>query len=103
MDRIIMAKTVTETTKNGKKVKMIYIKESQEAGGTISGKYTCGELINESSTNPGTWVEAKEGNVAAGPGYDDDTYTSLTDYAIKLAADKEGLTITGNFVPVAPE
>lgn len=98
-----MAKTVTATTKNGKTVNMIYIKMSNEAGGTMEGTYTCGELINESSTNPGTWVEAKEGPIAAGPGFDADTYTSLTDYAMKLAADKEGLTITGNFTPVTPE
>ena len=98
-----MAKTVTETTINGKTVNMIYIKESEEAGGTMGGKYTCGRLVNESSTNPGTWEEAKEGRIGAGPNYDDSTYTSLTDYAIKLAADKEGLTITGNFVPVTPE
>ena len=98
-----MAKTVTETTINGKTVNMIYIKMSNEAGGTMEGTYTCGELINESSTNPGTWVEAKEGNIAAGPVYDEDTYTNLDDYAMKLAADKEGLTITGNFTPVTPE
>tara|TARA_R100001463_G_scaffold7194_1_gene22790 strand:- start:76 stop:372 length:297 start_codon:yes stop_codon:yes gene_type:complete len=98
-----MAKTVETTTLNGKQVKIIYIKSSDESGGTISGKYTCGVLYENTKTNPGTWVEAKEGNIAAGPGYDEEKYTSLTDYAIKLAADKEGLTITGNFVPVAPE
>ena len=42
-------------------------------------------------------------SIGAGPNYDDSTYTSLSDYAVKLAADKEGLTITGNFVPVTPE
>ena len=62
-----MAKTVTETTINGKTVNMIYIKESEEAGGTMGGKYTCGRLVNESSTNPGTWEEAKEGRIGAGP------------------------------------
>jgi len=98
-----MAKTVTTTTRNGKTVNMLYIKTYISAGGTMTGTYTCGELINESSTNPGTWVEAKEGSIAAGPIFDEDLYNDLNEYAMKLAADKEGLTITGNFTPVDPE
>jgi len=97
------AKTVTETTINGKTVNMIYIKESEVAGGTLGGKYTCGKLVGNTSSSPGVWEEAKEGRIGAGPNYDDETYSGLSDYAVKLAADKEGLTITGNFVPVEPE
>ena len=98
-----MAKTVTATTRNGKTVNVLYIKTSNSAGGTMTGKYTCGELVGNTSSNPGTWVEAKEGNIAAGPVYDEDIYDNLNEYATKLAADKEGLTITGNFTPVTPE
>ena len=97
------AKTVTETTINGKTVNMIYIKEGESAGGTMTGKYTCGRLVGNTTTNPGVWEEAKEGRIGAGPNYDDEVYSGLEDYAVKLAADKEGLTITGNFVPVQPE
>ena len=96
-------KTVTETTINGKTVNMIYIKEGETAGGTITGKYTCGILVGNTSSSPGTWEEAKEGRIGAGPEYDENIYSSLHEYAVKLAADKEGLTITGNFVPVEPE
>jgi hypothetical protein len=96
-------KTVTETTINGKTVNMIYIKESETAGGTITGKYTCGRLVGNTSSSPGTWEEAKEGRIGAGPEYDENIYSNLNEYAVKLAADKEGLTITGNFVPVDPE
>lgn len=98
-----MAKTVTETTRNGKTVNILYIKTYNSAGGTMTGTYTCGELVGNTSTNPGTWVEAKEGSIAAGPIFDEDLYNDLNDYATKLAADKEGLTITGNFTPVTPE
>lgn len=97
------AKTVTETTINGKTVNMIYIKEEESAGGTMTGKYTCGRLVGNTTTNPGTWEEAKEGRIGAGPEYDYSTYSSLSEYAVKLAADKESLTITGNFTPVDPE
>lgn len=98
-----MAKTVTATTINGKTVNMLYIKHYNSAGGTMTGTYTCGELVGNTSSNPGTWEEAKEGRIAAGPIFDEDLYENLNDYAMKLAADKEGLTITGNFVPVTPE
>ena len=98
-----MAKTVTTTTRNGKTVNMLYIKTYISAGGTMTGTYTCGELVGNTSTNPGTWAEAKEGSIAAGPIFDEDLYNDLNEYAMKLAADKEGLTITGNFTPVDPE
>jgi len=97
------AKTVTETTINGKTVNMIYIKEGETAGGTIAGKYTCGRLVGNTTSSPGTWEEAKEGKIGAGPEYDETLYSSLHEYAVHLAAEKEGLTITGNFVPVDPE